>query len=193
MNKVYQFYCKIEEVLVGAGFVIIVALTFLNAVLRLFDMPIIYADDISMLLFSWTAFMGADVAMRHCRLVGMDIVTKKFSPKMQKIFAMAVYAIIIVMMAILIKGGVKIMQVNGNRPFNTLANFGIGYGAVTAALPVCGVMMILTALTKIGKLFRHFSDDAFTLKGDVNDNTLGEENTGVDQAPVNLDDPEEVR
>ena len=83
MNKVYQFYCKIEEVLVGAGFVIIVALTFLNAVLRLFDMPIIYADDISMLLFSWTAFMGADVAMRHCRLVGMDIVTKKFSPKMQ--------------------------------------------------------------------------------------------------------------
>ena len=38
MNKVYQFYCKIEEVLVGAGFVIIVALTFLNAVLRLFDM-----------------------------------------------------------------------------------------------------------------------------------------------------------
>ena len=85
------------------------------------------------------------------------------------------------------------MQVNGNRPFNTLANFGIGYGAVTAALPVCGVMMILTALTKIGKLFRHFSDDAFTLKGDVNDNTLGEENAGVDQAPVNLDDPEEVR
>ena len=39
----------------------------------------------------------------------MDIVTKKFSPKMQKIFAMAVYAIIIVMMVILIKGGVKIM------------------------------------------------------------------------------------
>lgn len=193
MNKLYQYYCKAEEILVGAGFIIIVTLTFLNAILRLFDMPIIYADDVSMLMFSWTAFMGADVAMRHCRLVGMDIVTKKFSPKIQKIVAMAVYAIIIVMMFMLVRGGLKIMQINGNRPFNTLANFGISYGAVTAALPVCGAMMILTALTKIGKLFRHFSDDSFTLKGDVNDNTLGEENAGVDQAPVTLDDPEEVR
>ena len=193
MQKVYHYYCKVEEVLVGAGFVVIVALTFLNAMLRLFDYPIIYADDISMLMFSWTAFMGADVAMRHCRLVGMDIVTKKFSPKMQKVFSIIVHLIIIAMMILLIRGGIKIMTINGNRPFNTLANFGIGYGAVTAALPVCGSMMILTALIKIGKLILHFKDDSFTLKGEVNDNTLGEENAGADQAPVNLDDPEEVR
>lgn len=191
MNKVYKVYCKTEEVLVGAGFVIIVALTFLNALLRVFDMPIIYADDISMLLFSWTAFLGADVAMRHLRLVGMDIVSKKFSPKVQKILAMVVYTLMIAMLIILIRGGIKIMQINGNRPFNTLASFGVGYGAVTAALPVCAVMMIITCLTKIFALIRHFGDADFTLKKDVPDEGLGEENAGSDQLPVNLDDAKE--
>ena len=84
MNKVYKYYCKVEEVLVGIGMSTIVALTFLNAVLRIFNNPITYTDDASMLLFSWTAFLGADVAMRHLRLVGMDIVSKKFPPKGQK-------------------------------------------------------------------------------------------------------------
>jgi len=195
MNKVYRFYCKVEEVLVGTGFIAIVALTFLNAVLRLFDKPIIYADDLSMLLFSWTAFLGADVAMRHLRLVGMDIVSKKFPPKVQKILAIIVYIVMIGILIILIRGGFKIMAVNGNRPFNTLANFGIGYGAVTAALPICGIMMILTCLTKIGKLLVHYKDDSFTLKADVAaDNAgLGEESAGMDQTPVNLDEPKEVQ
>ena len=192
MNKAYRYYCKAEEVLVGIGFVAIVALTFLNAALRLFDKPIIYADDISMLLFSWTAFLGADVAMRHMRLVGMDIVSKKFSPKVQKILAIIVNAVMIAMLVILVRGGLKIMMINGSRPFNTLANFGIGYGAVTAALPVCGIMMIFTCLVKIGKLILHFQDDEFTLKKEIGDEGLGEENAGLDQAPVNLDDDVKV-
>ena len=107
MNKVYKYYCKVEEVLVGIGMSTIVALTFLNAVLRLFDKPIIYADDVSLLLFSWTAFLGADVAMRHLRLVGMDIVSKKFSPKGQKVLAIIVYILIIIILAILILGALK--------------------------------------------------------------------------------------
>ncbi|NLI20833.1 MAG: TRAP transporter small permease [Clostridiales bacterium] len=193
MNKAYQYYCRAEEILVGAGFVVIVLLTFLNAVLRLFDMPIIYADDLSMLLFSWTAFLGADVAMRHIRLVGMDMVTKKFPPRTRKLIAMGVYVAIIVILVILIRGGLKIMNINGNRPFNTLAYFGINYGAVTAALPVCGVMMIITSLIKIGKLILHFKENEFTLKKEFADTDLGEENAGMDQTPVDLSDAEEVQ
>ena len=93
MNKVYKLYCKAEEALVGLGFLVIVTLTFMNALLRLFGAPIIYADDICMLLFSWTALMGADVAMRYCRLVGMDICTSKLNPKIQKILGIVVQAI----------------------------------------------------------------------------------------------------
>ena len=78
MKKVYEIYCKVEEGIVGLGFITVVALTFMNAVLRVFKMPIVYADDICLLLFSWTAFLGADVSMRYCRLVGMDLVARRF-------------------------------------------------------------------------------------------------------------------
>ena len=186
MNKIYKLYCKAEEALVGLFFIIVVALTFMNAMLRLFGAPIIYADDICMLLFSWTALMGADVAMRYCRLVGMDIVTSKLSPKVQKIIGVVVQVRMIAMLFVLIKGGIKIVKLNGKRPFNTLEAFGIRYGYVTTSIPVCCSMMILTCITKIFKLITHFNDDEFTLKKDAADAKLGEENMGVGETPVEL-------
>ena len=186
MNKIYKLYCKAEEVLVGLFFIVIVALTFMNAMLRLFGAPIIYADDICMLLFSWTALMGADVAMRYCRLVGMDIVTSKLSPKVQKAIGLVVQVLMIAMLVVLIKGGVKIVKLNGKRPFNTLEAFGIRYGYVTTSIPVCCSMMIFTCVTKIFKLITHFNDDEFTLKKDAADAKLGEENMGVGEIPVEL-------
>ena len=186
MNKIYKLYCKAEEVLVGLFFIVIVALTFMNAMLRAFGAPIIYADDVCMLLFSWTALMGADVAMRYCRLVGMDIVTSKLSPKVQKILGVVVQVLMIAMLVVLIKGGVKIVKLNGKRPFNTLEAFGIRYGYVTTSIPVCCSMMIFTCVTKIFKLITHFNDDEFTLKKDAADAKLGEENMGVGEIPVEL-------
>lgn len=80
----YKYYFRVQEALVGLGFMGIIVLTFMNAVKWLLDNPIISADDLSLLLFSWVALMGADVAMRYSRLVGMDILTSKLKPKPKK-------------------------------------------------------------------------------------------------------------
>ena len=191
MKKIYDIYCKVEEVIVGVGFSTIVALTFINAVMRrAFNAPIVYADDICLLLFSWTALLGADVSLRYSRLVGMDLVQKKFSPRIQKILQMLVYVIIIGIMGILIEGGIKIIQVNGFRYFNTLERFGIKYSMVNAALPVCGSMIVLSCLIKISKLITNFKNDDYILKLDVPEDAaeMGEENAGFGEAPVVLDD-----
>ena len=103
-----------------------------------------------------------------------------------KNYGIVVQIIMIVMLAVLIKGGLKIVKLNGNRPFNTLESFGIRYGAVTTAIPVCCSMMILTCITKIFKLITHINDDEFTLKKDAADAKLGEENMGVGETPVEL-------
>lgn len=183
MKKTYSIYCKVEDVIVGLGFAAIVILTFMNAVLRYCGTPIVIADDACLLLFSWTALLGADVALRYSRLVGMDILVTKFPPKVQKVFQIIVYVLMIVMLAILVKGGFAIIKTNGARPFNTLAAFGITYSAVTAALPVGGLMMIFTCLTKIFKVVTHFNDDAYNVRKD-NPDMIGEENTGADEAPI---------
>ncbi|NLG31843.1 MAG: TRAP transporter small permease [Acholeplasmataceae bacterium] len=192
MKKVYAIYCKVEDIIAGIGFATIVILTFMNAVLRYLGTPIIYADDICLLLFSWTAFLGADVAMRYSRLVGMDILVSKFSPKVQKVFQIVVYVLMIMILFVLIRGGLAIIKTNGARPFNTLAAWGIRYGAVTASLPVGGLLMIITCLTKIYKVVTHFNDDAYNVRKD-NPDMVGEEYTGADKTPVTFNDTKEVK
>ena len=197
MEKIYKIYCRIEEIIVGVGFSSIVALTFINAVMRrAFNAPIVYADDICLLLFSWTALLGADVSLRYSRLVGMDLIQKKFPPKVQKVLQMMVYAVIIALMVILISGGIKIIQLNSFRYFNTLEKFGIKYSAVNAALPVCGTLIIISCLIKIFKLIRNFKNDEYILKKDVPQDAIemGEENAGFgEEAVVINDDVKEVQ
>lgn len=79
MKKLYKIYCKTEIALAAAGFFAIIVLTFGNAVLRLFNRPIVANDDICALLFAWVSFMGADIALRSNRLVGMEILTMESS------------------------------------------------------------------------------------------------------------------
>ncbi len=163
MKTLYRYYCRVQEILVGTGFMGIVLLTFMNAVLRVLDNPIITADDISLLLFSWVALMGADVAMRYSRLVGMDILTTKLPPKVQKATQLVVFVIMMGALVLFAIYGYRLAVNNWNRTFNTLP---ISYGWVTLSLPVCSVMMILTASIKFFKVLTHFNDDAYNVRKD---------------------------
>lgn len=158
MKTIYKWYCKIETYLVAAGFFAIVALTFVNAVLRIFNKPIIATDDICSLLFAWVSFMGADVAMRSDRLVGMNIITMKLPMKAQKCIAIGVRVFMIAILSFFIVKGVKLANMNWARAFNTLS--GVSYGWVTLSLPVCSAQMVLTCVLKLIAAFRNFGDDS---------------------------------
>lgn len=147
----------------GFGFMSIVVLTFMNSVLRVFNKPIIIADDVSLLLFSWVALLGADVALRYSRLVGMDILVTKLPPKVQKIIQVVVYVIMIAALALFARYGYQLAVTNWMRTYNTLP---ISYGWVSLSLPVCSVLMIFTCITKLVKVIQHFSDDSYHVKKD---------------------------
>lgn len=166
LSGIYKTYCKIESMIAGLGFFTIVILTLLNAILRLFNMPIIFVDDLSLLLFGWVAFLGADVAFRHCRLVGMDILTSKFNIKVQKALNLVVYAIMILTLCMFVKYGYGLARMNWARTYNTLM---ISYGWATLSLPVCSGLMIITAAVKVLKTVRHFGDDSYRLRDNVED------------------------
>jgi TRAP-type C4-dicarboxylate transport system permease small subunit len=183
-QKVYRVYCRIEEYIVGACFITIVGLTFLNALLRVAKRPIITADDICLLLFSWAALLGADVALRYSRLVGMDILVSKFPPKWQKFFQVLVYIIMIGAMLLFMRSGFVLANKNWKRAFNSLP---ISYGWVTLSFPVCCCLMIFTSILKIIKVITHFKDDGYNVRKD-NPDMVGEELTGADALALNLDD-----
>lgn len=166
MKKFYQIFRKVETYLVAVGFFAIISITFFNAVFRFFKHPIIATDDICSLLFAWVSFMGADVAMASDRLVGMDLITMKFSLKVQKVLFIAVRLIMITILCLLVVHGFPLAKMNWARAFNTLS---ISYGWVTLSLPVCSILMIITSMIKIVAVLRNFNNDAYTFKPNVDE------------------------
>ncbi len=178
MATIYKYYCKLQEIIVGLGFVTIVALTFMNVILRkFFNSPIAITDSFCLLLFSWVAFLGADVALRYSRLVGMDILTNKMPIKIQKVLQVIVYFIMIGAFVVLAKYGYELCILNWARTYYTLP---VSYGMATISLPVASVMMILTCCIKIVKVVTHFNDDSYDVRKDNDGAQLGEENMGAD-------------
>ena len=156
----------------GICFAGVVGLTFMNAVLRFYGKPIVYAEDLCLLLFPWAAFIGANVALRYSRLVGMDMLVTKFSPKKQKSIQIVIYIIMIMVMLYLIPFGFRLAASNWNRVINSLP---ISYGYVTMSLPTAFILMIFTSILKMKKLITNFNNDSYNLKKD-NPDIIGEEN-----------------
>lgn len=161
LKKIYKWYCRIEMLLACAAFFTIIALTFANAVLRALNHPIVSNDDLCTLLFAWVSFMGADIAMRSNRLVGMDLVTMNLPAKLQKVLQLIVYLIMGATLVMLAVQGYKLAVMNWSRFFNTLP---VSYGLVTLSLAVCGVQMLITLCIKFVVVVQHFGDDSFSIK-----------------------------
>ena len=180
MKKAYKYFCKFEEMVVGIIFVAIVVLIFGAAFFRQFDRPIVWADDIAKFLFSWAAFLGADVAMRYSRLVGVDIIVRKLPAKAAKVLQLIVFTIIIVLLMAFVYYGIRLSIESVDRDFQTLSNF--SYSIVTVSLPIASILMILTASIKIGKIAKNFKDDDYNVLRDNPDY----ENTNVDDSVANV-------
>jgi TRAP-type C4-dicarboxylate transport system permease small subunit len=159
----YRIYCRIEEIFVGICFTGVVLLTFMNAVLRTMKRPIITADDICLLLFAWAALIGADVALRYSRLVGMDMLMNKLPPKWQKFFQITVFTIMIAAMLFFVRFGFQLAFGNWNRVLNSLP---ISYGYVTISLPVSCILMTFTSILKIKNIVSNFNNDSYNYRKD---------------------------
>ena len=84
MKKIYDSFVKVEEAIACLLLAGIVALMFLSAVLRKAGMPINWAGDTSLLLFTWACFLGADLTIREKSMVNVDMLLRRFPVKVQK-------------------------------------------------------------------------------------------------------------
>ncbi len=165
MLAFYRKFCKVEEVITSVMFVSIVVLIFSAAFFRAFDHPLVWADDIAKFLFSWTAFLGADIALRHSRLVGVDMLVNKLPPKAQKITELIVFSIMIVILISFVYFGTQLSIKNWDRDFQTLSF--MSYSMVTISLPVASLLMIISATTKLVRVASNFRNDSYQVKKDI--------------------------
>ena len=146
VRKFYHTLCRIETALCGAGFMLLVFLVFLSAILRFFRVSMAWNIDMALLLLAWTAFLGADIAWRSGQLVGVDIVTRNLPHRLQKVIQFVVYCIIGCALVIIIIYGIRLSWTERVRKFQSLP---IPYSLVTLSLVTAACSMLLSTFLKI--------------------------------------------
>jgi TRAP-type C4-dicarboxylate transport system permease small subunit len=150
----YNWYKKLGSVEMAVAILFLaisVTAIFLSAVMRVVRMPIRWGLDIALLLFTWSTFLGADLAFRQYRLVRVDMLINKLPVKIQKIFEVVVYLLILAAVIFMIVFGTKLTYISRVRNFQALP--GLSYSLVTASVPVSMFLMLITALVQIYENF----------------------------------------
>lgn len=158
LKVVYEWFCKIEEIVVSGFIAAITFLVFASAIARTVKHPINWAQDISLLLFAWVVFLGADMALRKADYVRVDMVISKFPAMIQKGLYYLWYIVAIVFLGMLTRYGIPLSIENSKRLFQTL---GISYSWATISVPIGSVLMIITIVIK---LVKHWNDKEITVE-----------------------------
>jgi TRAP-type C4-dicarboxylate transport system permease small subunit len=151
MKNLYGYFCKLEETLVKSFLVAITFLVFISAIFRTMKYPLNWAVDLSMLLFAWVVFLGANMALRNTELVNVDLFINKFSAKIRKNIYIFWNIIIILFLFFLIWHGIPLALESTSRQFQTL---GISYSWATISVPFGAALMIISTCIKIFKALK---------------------------------------
>ena len=156
LRAIYRFLCKAEVIICGAGFVLLIALVFLSAILRMFRVSMAWNIDMAMLLLAWTAFLGADVAYRSGQLVGLDLVTRNLPRKIRKIIEILLFLIILAALIIIIYFGTRLARFEWIRRYQSMP---IPYSLVTVSIVLAAASMVVSTIIKIKRCVQNFTKD----------------------------------
>ena len=88
-SRFAQVFDKIEEICIAACLGIMTLITFSNVVARyLFNSNILWALELTVMLFAWLVLMGASYAVKHHTHIGVDVIIEMASPKVRKLLGL---------------------------------------------------------------------------------------------------------
>ena len=155
IKKIYEAFCKFEEIL--AMFLLggLAALVFISALMRTLKHPLNWAQDVALVAFAWLIFFGSDIAVRGSGLIGIDMLVKHFPKKVQKGIDIVFKIMILVFLCILVYYGVIMTKTGWKRQITALE---ISYGWVTMAVPTGAFFMIISTTIKLVERIRTPAD-----------------------------------
>jgi len=132
--------------LLSSVFIIVI-----SAIMRTIGIPINWGLDIALLLFTWSTFLGADIAFREGKFISVDILFLKMPKNLQRTLELVIYIIIFVFLSTLIYLGAILSVFTWPRAFQGIP--ALSYTWVTISVPICSFLMIITTVIKISEKF----------------------------------------
>ena len=131
------------------------ALVFISALMRTIKHPLNWAQDVALVAFAWLIFFGSDIAVRGAGLIGIDMLIKKFPPKVRKALDIIFKVMIIIFLAVLVYYGIQMTISGWKRQITALH---ISYSWVTMAVPTGALLMIVSTVIKLVERIRTPAD-----------------------------------
>jgi len=134
----------IPEFLLGLTVLITTIAIFTQVVFRyIFNHPISWVDEFAVLVFAWMIFLGVAIAQKNNEHIGLDIVTRLFPPKVQRVLAIFTNILILLVLAFLFIQGISLTMKTAGLKYPAME---ISRGFLYVSIPV---MMPLMAFYSI--------------------------------------------
>lgn len=154
-----RYVCKhIEEILCSIFLVIMVSLVIINVFLRyLFGYSIFWAEEVATICFVWCVFVGASATYKHKMDMGIDILSTKTPPHVQKIVRLLINLILLAINAYIFYMAIIFTNIAWNKPTAVL---GVSSAALNFALVIAfGLITFYTLRFLYRDISGYFSSD----------------------------------
>ncbi|MFA5634752.1 MAG: TRAP transporter small permease [Anaerovoracaceae bacterium] len=151
-KRATKVYNKVLNYFMGIALYSMVAFVFINGVMRyVFNTGWPASEELSRFLFVWISMLGAIVAYREGKHVGVDLLINALRPKAKRIVMLIGEAVAITILGIVLYGGLKYYAVIYKTPAPAT---GIPMGILAIALIVCMVSMLGYTVSGFIKLLK---------------------------------------
>ncbi|SDI92746.1 TRAP transporter small permease [Alteribacillus bidgolensis] len=151
-SRLKNAYVKVENFVLITLLISLVALVFMEVIVRLFDHPTTWSVGIAQLIFMWVIFLGANQTLRKNAHIGIDVFTKMLPSKIQQYIEMISQVIILVFLSALVFYGFEMTFANTGR---LITGTSIGYYSITLAVPVGAALMTITSISRMITLVKN--------------------------------------
>lgn len=147
MKKLDQYLLAFEKTAAKILIIVMIVFIFMSGIARFLKHPMNWAVDMSTFMFAWACFFAVDVAWRNNRMMSVDLLVKRLSPRAQKIIRLINYFIISAFLVYLIIWGFRLTYTTRFRTFAGIPNF--SYSWVNVSVPIGGILTLRTTIIKI--------------------------------------------
>ena len=152
VSKVYRVLDGVDafiKMLVFAAFAVMVYSTSMQVLGRyVFAVPFPWTEELSRRMMTWILFTASTIGYRGAGMVGIDILTSKFSDKMKKRLDILVYILVACFGVFMVVQGYELTSRNIRQQSSAL---GISMYYVYIILPVSGFLFFLFSIELIIK------------------------------------------
>lgn len=147
MNRAYTWLRAILDRVVAVELWVAVTLFGLTGIViavevvarRVFDLPFVWAEDLTVFLFVWTSFLGAAVLYDRRQALAIDTLTSRLGPRTQAALVVAVDLLLFVLLAYLARLAYDFFAVQ--------KNLGHKLGGATGLPSYAMTLAVLTSVT----------------------------------------------